>query len=147
MKFKYLTFCLILGLVFVSGCNPTSSKTTTETTTPTPTPKLTEVGPFYGTLPCTDCAGIETVLTLYFDPQTNEPVKYFANETYVNQTSPLSSQGKFIKIDKDGKTLFQIEPEDSELSKYYLQVNENTLRQLDRNGNEFANKTSYELKK
>lgn len=147
MKFKHLVFCLILSLVFVSGCKPQTVSSTTETTTTTPTPKLIEVGPFSGTLPCADCPGIETVLTLYFDAQTNEPVKYFANETYINQTSPLSGQGKFIKIDKDGKTLFQIEPEDPELSKYYLQVNENTLRQLDRNGNEFANKTSYELKK
>lgn len=147
MKFKHLIFCLVLSLVFVTGCKAQTVSSTTETTTSTPAPELIKVGPFYGTLPCADCPGIETVLTLYFDVQTNEPVKYFANETYINQTSPLSGQGKFIKIDKDGKTLFQIEPEDPELSKYYLQVNENTLRQLDRNGNEFANKTSYELKK
>ncbi len=142
MKLKYLIPCLILGLVFVSGCKPQTTSTTTETTQ-----TLTEVGPFSGILPCVDCPGIETTITFYFDSQTNEPVKYFANETYINQTSPLSGQGKLIKIDKDGKTIFQIEPDDPELSKYFLQVDENTLRQLDRNGNEYANKTKYELKK
>lgn len=145
---KYFFTLLLLIPLTLTGCKSESQNlnVTTEQTTPSQT--LSADGPYSGTLPCADCPGIETTLTLYYDSSTKQPVKYFLNETYIDQTSPLSSQGKFTLSSKNNQTVIQIEPDDTELAKYFLQLNSNTLRQLDRNGQEYSAKLgNYDLKK
>lgn len=145
---KYALTVLMLIPLVLTGCNTSPQQTDTTQEQTTPSQSLSADGPYSGTLPCTDCPGIETTLTLYYDANTKQPIKYFLNETYLGQTSPLSSQGRFTASNKDDQTIIQIEPDDTELTKYFLQVDTNTLRQLDREQKEYSDKSgNYNLKK
>src|SRR5512139_526001 len=52
-----------------------------------------------GVLPCADCAGIRTELTLSQNPQTSEPTTYELTETYLGTMSqeekPVTTRGRW----------------------------------------------------
>lgn len=87
-------------------------------------------GSYYGTLPCADCEGIATKLTL------NEDLSYILTKVWKKNNNALSDtlkgkftwQGNNIKLegitDKSGADTFKVE--------------ENRLRQLDMEGNEIT---------
>jgi hypothetical protein len=149
-KLRYLlvpTLIITIGFLF-SGCTkpknntqaenqPEVSKTYTQTT----------AGPFTGTLPCPDCKGIETSLKFYFNAVTSVAEKYSMTETYIGETSPLSSQGKLEVISENGKTIYHLDPDKAEFSRFFLKIDENSIKELDKNSKEFKTKLNYTLSK
>lgn len=148
MKLSYL-LCIAASTLLITGCkveNLPQSATSPDTLPSTETGQ-TQDGPYSGVLPCADCPGIKTDINFYYDSQTNQPVKYFQTETYIGQTSPLSSQGKFITLEKNGQTILQIDPDDPELTRLYQKINDKSIKLLDKNGNEIKSSLNYTLVK
>lgn len=145
MKLKHLLLATAIGLSLISGCN---SSITNSLSSPEQSPsaaKQKSEGPFTGKLPCADCPGIETSITFYFDTETGKGLKYSMIETYIDQTSPLSSQGEFV-VTKDGdKTLYHLDPDNADLSRYFAKIDNNTIEQLDKNGKKLTGTSNHLL--
>jgi len=66
---------------------------------PPATLTVTSVERYGGTLPCADCAGIRTELTLVHDPATGAPRSYQLSETHLGSMSsegtPVVTSGRF----------------------------------------------------
>ena len=132
MKTNFLFIALAFGIAF------TSCKTAKQTTKPTEK-ETTHIivgdnsqtsvdwaGIYQGTLPCADCEGIITTLTL------NQDLTYKRATTYQGKTvTPRIETGKFT-WDKGGATIFLQNADKSGPARYL--VGENHLKQLDMEG-------------
>lgn len=87
---------------------------------------LDYAGAYKGTLPCADCEGIETILTLAYDGTYQLSSKYIGK----GDGQPFVSQGKF-SWRPDGSTI-ELEGETDGAFLYF--VGENRLWQLDMEG-------------
>lgn len=86
-------------------------------------------GTYKGVLPCADCEGIETEITLRSDRQFTKKTKYLGKETNSNQVS-----GNF-KWNQAGNTIL-LEGIEHASNQYF--VGENTLTHLDLEGNKIT---------
>jgi copper homeostasis protein (lipoprotein) len=129
---------LLLVLLTASGCPRRAAEPTAPAPPPTPAVRaqaLPLVGRFVGTLPCADCSGIETELTLAgdWDGRALYPLK----ETYVgapggNRT--VESDGTWISergtaFDPAAK-VYQLDP-GTGATRSFVVVDERTIRLLD----------------
>jgi copper homeostasis protein (lipoprotein) len=105
---------------------------------------------YSGMMPCADCSGIKTVLTLNRDAQ-GAPSDYTMSETYVGRavgTSKTSGTWAIVRGDAADKnaTVYQLHPSGSSGGGSYLLVDENTLRLLDGNLGELPASIPHTLK-
>ena len=132
MKTNFLFIALAFGIAF------TSCKTAKQTTKPieketshiivgdNSQTSLDWEGVYTGTLPCADCEGILTTLTL------DKNLNYKRATTYLGKTiTPHIETGKFT-WDKGGVTIYLQNADKSGPSRYL--VGENHLKQLDMEG-------------
>ncbi len=124
------TLCLTL-VILVTSCN-SGKKNETQIVEDQPMESMEEnsmnaldwSGTYEGELPCADCEGIKTVLTI------NQDKTYAIKETYLGkQTTPIASKGTFEWDEKGQKITFS----DAKRPPYF--VGENTLTQMDEEGN------------
>ncbi len=106
---------------------------------------------FSGMMPCADCSGIKTVLTLHRDAQ-GAPSNYAMSETYVGRavgTSKTSGTWAIVRGDAADKnaTVYQLHPSGASGGGSYLLVDENTLRLLDGNLGELPASIPHSLKR
>ena len=106
------------------------------------------------TLPCADCEGIKTRLTLYQNKSKNR-YTYSLQEVYLGQGSDKTFETKGIwsalkGTPQDPKAIvYQLDvqnddPEDGDVINY-LVVDKNTIKLIDDEMNEFESKSSYTL--
>jgi len=127
------TFCVVLVMLFTS-CNSNKKKEDpmvediqSEPIGDNSMTSLDWEGTYEGLLPCADCEGIKTVVSI------NKDNTYVSKETYVGKdTTPFESKGTF-KWDKQGQ---KITFSDKNGKSYF--VGENTLIHLDREGNKIS---------
>ena len=124
-----LLFLLLLVSVFSScGTKPTGTADQPSTDSHVSRNALDWNGVYSGTLPCADCEGIQTVLTLEKDGS------YSKETSYVGKSGEVFQQkGKFKWNDPGNR----ITLEDSSQTVTYL-VEENRLTQLDKSGNKIT---------
>lgn len=138
LKFAFLTL-LFIGL---NSCKDaaktetdTSSEDTTENTTTevdmhTSETSLDWDGTYTGTLPCADCEGIETSLTLNQDLTFVLQTKYLGKDELTHET-----KGVFTWNDAGTEITL---PEDGDVARSY-KVGENRIWHLDNDGNPITN--------
>lgn len=122
---KNLTFALLGGIILLatSACN--SSKKETDNAYESQT-SLDWQGTYSGILPCADCEGIETELTLKEDNSYKRISKYLGRDNNIADTltGTFSWEGNNIKLgginEAEGSSLYKVE--------------ENQLRHLDMDG-------------
>ena len=110
------------------------------------------VGTFSGTLPCADCAGIQTKLTLVRYGKDAGDGNYQLSETYLGESPSASSKtGQWVTIrgtDKDANAIvYKLNPEGPDVSRYFVKINEKTIRALDAKGNWIESDLPYTLVK
>lgn len=94
------------------------------------------LGTFQGTMPCADCSGIITTLTLYTKaPHDFTEAIYKLNSKYIDRGS-FTSYGSWLLLrgrpgDPDA-TVYELDPDKSSGKQYYLRVDENKLQPLSR---------------
>lgn len=119
-------------------------------------PDTTSVVVFEGTLPCADCGGIKTKLTLYQNKPKNQ-YTYSLQEVYLGQGSDKTFETNGIwnalkGTQQDPKAIvYQLsvqndDPEDSDVINY-LVIDKSTIKLIDDEMNEFDSKSNYILTK
>lgn len=101
--------------------------------------QYTSVAVYTGTLPCADCAGIQTALTI----QGNHA--YSLQSLYIDRGDPFTEKGTWQEIEKNNMEVYQLKS--GQLISYYQIVNSTTLKMLDMNGNPINAPFSLELKR
>jgi hypothetical protein len=96
---------------------------------------------YAGTLPCPDCKGIDAELVLYRDPRTKAPDGYEFSETYqgadqeADGDDALGTEGDWEaqkgRPGDPNASVIALMPEDGSKTRYFLQVSERELRELD----------------
>lgn len=121
-----LSLFLCLGLIFLAGCQPQQSRGAMADGHNAQN-ALDWAGVYRGTLPCADCPGIDTQLTL------NPDRSYVMISTYRERSvAPRESRGVF-RWEADGS---RIALQGDEQFRY--KIGENRLVQLDMDGNEIT---------
>ena len=107
------------------------------------------LGVFEGTLPCADCSGILTELTLFLEPDT-----FSLKETHLGSKDgdkTLTSEGKWAmltgSVTDPNATIVQLDPDKPDSARSFLEVGGDRLELLDRNQNRIESKLNYSLKR
>ncbi len=102
---------------------------------------------YEGVLPCADCQGIRTELTLF-----DEDFTYKLVETYLGTPAgdrSFRSDGAWTtlrgKAGNPDATIYQLNPGEPEKIRNFLVVDEGQLQQLDRDGREIESRLDYRL--
>lgn len=153
---------MTMALVSACGGSPEPAPPATEpvfkpidpSAVPSATLTVTSVERYWGTLPCADCAGIRTELTLVHDPATGQPSSYQLSETYLGS---MSSEGK-PNLTSGTFTVTQGVPGDAEAPVIRLdgggqadhamafeRLSAGELRLLDRSGARISSNLNYTL--
>lgn len=110
------------------------------------------VGSYAGTLPCADCAGILTELTLYATPGSGAASRYDLRETYLATAEgdrTVSAAGQWAVVrgsaSDSAATVYQLNPENPAATRSFRRVDHLRLRQLDRERSEIGSGFDYTL--
>lgn len=130
-----LVIGLVILLAVVSQLGVKSSQQTTPTPTPTKAATKQTTAVYKGTLPCADCSGIDTTLTLYSD-ETYQMSSVYQGR---NDNKPVVQRGKWTTLRGDATdpnaTVYQLYQKNAKATQNYL-VSGDQLKQLDANLNE-----------
>lgn len=108
--------------------------------------KTIELGTFFGTLPCKDCAGILTDLTLRQSPSDAAKGTYTLRETYESVPSrALIYEGEWTQETASGTVYVLRDAKSNEVRKRYERINDYTLRELPLDGSVIEPALSYDL--
>lgn len=105
---------------------------------------------YEGVTACADCAGIDTTLTLVRDSAYSAEGTYEISLTYLEKdVAPFVATGLWTMergtpTDPDA-TVFALDPDMPEQTVRYLRVDEDTIRQLDREGNAIDSSVPFDL--
>jgi copper homeostasis protein (lipoprotein) len=144
--------CLVL-LLTLTGCSPkpfTNASLYNNNQSPVTGSLL--LGTFQGTLPCADCPGIQTELSLYHPNLYTDEGTYVLKLTYLDRAvEPIVTQGEWTILRGDAAdenaSVYQLEPDHPEKSSYYLRVNAREIRMLDKDEKEMKTKLNFTLKR
>ena len=92
-------------------------------------------GPYVGTLPCADCAGIRTTLTLYTMGGAGVPLVYRMTATYLGTGDGDRTEkrlGPWMRVGTDAGERVRIEPYDEAGRQSFRRTNAGTLELLGR---------------
>jgi predicted secreted protein/uncharacterized lipoprotein NlpE involved in copper resistance len=110
------------------------------------------LGTFEGILPCADCAGIRTELTLYAEQPSGRPVRYELTETYLGTRDGdriFKKTGRWTVLrgatNDDNATVYQLDFDRPQTVQNFLKLSELELRLLDRSQNEISTQAPHSL--
>jgi predicted secreted protein len=137
---------LSVGALAACGESPDTTAVAVESTT--------TLGTFEGTLPCADCAGIRTKLTLYAEQPSGKPVRYELIETYLQTRDGdrvFTKSGRWTLLrgsasDNDA-IVYQLDYDRPKTTRSFLKVGNDELRLLDRMQNEIATPAPHSLQR
>lgn len=144
MQMRALLLCGTLGLsVMLAACDSDSSDEDAAVEE-----RPTSFERFNGVLPCQDCDGIKTDLTLKLD-QYGKPNGYVMSETYQGDTAGArisNRSGHWALLEHKGEgSVYQLDPEDKDACNNFQRVDEKTLRKLDCERQPIKSDGSYDL--
>lgn len=141
MKNKFPLLLVLLTIISACNSNPKSDKSL-EAKPDNSQTSLDWPGVYRGVLPCADCEGIETEITI------NADLTYVVSSMYLGKNNEVFKENGNFKWDEAGAkiTLENVDPKAA--TNQYL-VGENMLFKLDINGNRIEGdlKEKYQLKK
>jgi copper homeostasis protein (lipoprotein) len=113
-------------------------------------PRKSQATIYEGDLPCADCSGLRTELTLYRNAKTNAPETYGLRETYLGKSvKPLTSNGKWTILrgtpDNPDAIIYQLNPDKPQQIRNFLVVNDNQIRQLSQDKQEIKSDLNFTL--
>ncbi|MET3875327.1 copper resistance protein NlpE N-terminal domain-containing protein [Chitinophaga sp. OAE865] len=144
---KYLPL-LLLPVVFAACQSSGTTAGQSDNTAVNPASDTATTVTYSGTLPCADCEGIVTELTLQRLPENH----FILKETYQGKNQTFPSEGTYTIVHgtpaDPGATVIHLNPDkDRNLQRYYQQVNDNELLLLDADQKTIQSGHNYTLKK
>jgi uncharacterized lipoprotein NlpE involved in copper resistance len=141
MKSSLFASALLVAIT-LTACKPPApapAATVSTATAPAAQAPATITGTFSGSLPCADCAGINSTLVLTADG------KYQLTDAYQDKDhSSFISEGEY-SLESGGKTLHLRPSNKDEYDAYYAVLSPTQLRMLDREGKAIESKLNYTL--
>lgn len=145
-----LLICALAQLSSVSGAQTTAAaKQQSSNADGAPTHLLAR---FRGVLPCADCPGIDTELSLFAD-SPNEPLhtRYALKRTYLERGKSYTEVGTWELLrgtpDDPNATIYQLKSKDGGQPANFLRVSDDQIVQLDNERHRFDAKLNFSLKK
>ena len=131
-----------------SGATSAVAPVTAEATGPSEAPPARAVASYRGVLPCADCSGIRTELTLF------ENDAYRLEQTYLGTRDgdrTFTSEGLWRTqrgtAADPGATVYRLEPAGTDEPQSFLVLDEQRIEQLDREGRRIESRLDYVLTK
>ncbi|WP_304187995.1 copper resistance protein NlpE [Phenylobacterium aquaticum] len=142
---------LLLGLLVLAGCSrgaepPTAPPPPKFAPPKSPIPQPDDVAltaqvepmslAFAGTLPCADCPGVRTELTLTRKAAGWAEGTYRLVETYLDRGPPIVTKGDWTTLRGDAvdddATVYELNPDDPKRARHFLRVGDDqAIRTLD----------------
>ena len=142
---KSIAVMAMIGGLALAGCQSTPP--------PEPANPVAQKSIYSGMLPCADCSGIRTTLTLYRDQYSN-PTRFELREEYLKgSTVTLSAveRGDWSTASRiKGTTeyqVFTINPKDPSGKRQYLKDAVNAIEMLGKDGKRIDSNLNYRLLK
>jgi copper homeostasis protein (lipoprotein) len=115
-------------------------------------PKEILLGVFEGKLPCADCPGIDTRLTLTQEGKYVDIGHYTLKQTYLDRgVQPLESRGEWTVIkgtaQDDNAVVYELRPDHAKRILYFLKMGDRKVKMLDKDGNEIDSPLDFSLAK
>lgn len=163
MKSFVLPLCVALLFLFACNNHPQNSIDINEDSSlllkagggrETDSSQLNLIGVYEGVVPCADCKGIKTELTLYQDIANSENNTYILKETYLTDKTgdtTFTSNGKWdilkgIKTDNNA-TVYFLNYEDPDEARYFLKLGADSVALLDKEQQRIHSTGNYTLTK
>ncbi|HTC21755.1 MAG TPA: copper resistance protein NlpE [bacterium] len=113
-------------------------------------PKEILLGVFEGRLPCADCPGIDTRLTLTQEGKYVDIGHFTLKQTYLDRSvQPLESRGEWTVIkgtaQDDNAVVYELRPGPSKRILYFLKMGDRKVKLLDKDGNEIDPQLDFSL--
>lgn len=130
-----MTLSALMTAVLLTGC-----------ASQTPVTERSPYGVWEGTLPCADCPGIETRLTLYREPDT-----YKLTETYQERNGDVTErEGQWQVLpptDPMDLGRISLQGDNGKVVRMYRRLPEGDLEMLNRDGERIQSKLNYTLRR
>lgn len=149
---KFLLFTVILCITI--SCNTHSKQENAKSEDQKEKNDFSKTTVFEGTLPCTDCSGIKTVLKIYNDYSVSQNNKFELISTYEGKQpqNTFTEKGNFntergLENDPDG-TIYVLnwdQPEDKQIYYGYFSKNPEKIYLLDKNRKTIKSELNYSL--
>ncbi len=146
MRTRYVKFLAAAGLIIFFYCAYNFFKVPVAKPAPKPW------GVFEGILPCADCTGLKTELTIY-DSLTVESYRYILKETYLNAPHgdvTYVRQGAYNfergNSTNDDAVIYVLDP-DSAHSRRFQKLNDSTMLAVDSAGNVIDSTVNFVLRR
>ncbi|MDG5501510.1 copper resistance protein NlpE [Marinobacter sp. BGYM27] len=113
------------------------------TVEPEPAPK--QYGTWSGTLPCADCAGIETRLTLFAQPRT-----YVLEEAYKGKPEPIEHSGTWSLLPPENAMdlgRIVLTNEKGTVDRQFRRLPDGGLKMLGKDGKDIRSELNYTLER
>ena len=107
------------------------------------------LGPFVGTIPCADCPGIETELTLTRKDAHAAEGSYQLRSTYLERGPPIESSGAWTSLrgtpQDENATVYALDPDRPGHEQYFLKLGDDRVRMLDGERNPIPSDLNFTL--
>lgn len=107
------------------------------------------LGPFVGTIPCADCPGIETELTLTRKDAHAAEGSYQLRSTYLERGPPIESSGAWTSLrgtpQDENATVYALDPDRPGHEQYFLKLGDDQVRMLDGERNPIPSDLNFTL--
>ncbi|WP_162910339.1 copper resistance protein NlpE N-terminal domain-containing protein [Azohydromonas sediminis] len=107
-------------------------------------------GPYVGTLPCADCAGIRTTLTLYTMGEGGAPLVYRMTSTYLGTRDGDRTEerlGPWARVGSGADAVVRLEPSHDAIRQSWRRADRDTLVLLDRDEKPIATAMDLRLRR
>jgi copper homeostasis protein (lipoprotein) len=131
-----------------------SAQTTTTPKQDSATPKspMQLVARYRGVLPCADCPGIDTTLSLLANsPDDLAHTRYVLKSNYQERNNTFTETGTWTIVrgtpDNPDATVYQLKPKNGGQPTNFLRVSDNEILQLDSEHRRIDSKLNFSLKR
>jgi hypothetical protein len=110
------------------------------------------VAQYRGVLPCADCPGIDTTLSLLANsPNDLDHTRYVLKSSYQERNNTFTETGTWTIVhgtpDHPGATVYQLKPKDGGQPTNFLRISDNEILQLDSERRRIDSKLNFSLKR
>jgi uncharacterized lipoprotein NlpE involved in copper resistance len=107
------------------------------------------VAQYRGVLPCADCPGIDTTLSLLANSPSH--TRYVLKSSYLERNNTFTETGTWTVVygtpDNPDATVYQLKSKDGSRPTNFLRVSDNEILQLDSERRRMDSKRNFSLKK
>ncbi len=143
-----LSICAAAG----SYASPPQTTTTPKRESTTSESPMQLVARYRGVLPCADCPGIDTILSLFAkSPNDLAHTRYVLQRTYQERSNTLTETGAWTIVrgtpDNPLAAVYQLQPKDGSQPTNFLKISDDEILQLDSERRRIDSKLNFSLRK